>query len=518
MLYKARSADDIAYVIAFSLQVFASGSKTLVPSIHWETDTADYAHLLPKSHVTVFYSDIETDSNGNFQVAHLWAEYFTDVVALEHSDYVETVHCGDPDAGGIADMTITFSNDNAYQLAKKEWSPYSELLFIGANFTHAACFPDVHQDSNRFWVMSQIAFPPAHDQGGGSSPQQHVTFRSLPIRFQDAIKDVDIKLGKQQKPLVGTPRVYKRYHPLSPTNQKGPQLLPRAEGDVKTSQEDDIPTTEEITISSEMLAQGPDGQLSNVTSEFVVQDLDAFSQNGFGAFPGADSNSSLLAPDVITSSQEFSVTYAPSTIAPTDTGRVDEGVPTPTTAPDNFIQNDGPVMLASYNLSDPFVLVETSNGNLVRRDNATALGNAETKLFIVQSGLVVSDDSGRMFNLYQDEIQNFNVSRIRLHAQDLVPKTALFVTWVPVRVDGLKQGVLAISTTNSVYFAPVICDIQGQDSKVFAVPFDSLDHINVGLSFLQSSAAKTVITGGDVTNCYTILLTDGNGGLTPESS
>jgi hypothetical protein len=157
--------------ITLSLLVFASTVGAVLPGVHWETDTADYAHLLPKSHVTVFYSDVEPDANGtihnlkhvNFiliciflgkmDVAHLWAEYITDVVALEHSQYVETVHCSERGPGGVADMTITFNDNAAYELAREQWSAYSELLFIGANFTHPACFPDVHEDSNRFWVM-----------------------------------------------------------------------------------------------------------------------------------------------------------------------------------------------------------------------------------------------------------------------------------------------------------------------------------------------------------------------------
>ncbi|EPS42366.1 hypothetical protein H072_3690 [Dactylellina haptotyla CBS 200.50] len=496
---------------AFEIVEPAPSHNNLIPGIHWETDTADYEHLIPSSHVTVFYSNNEVNDDGKIAVAHLWAEYFTDVVALEHSNYVESVHCGEPGDGGIADMTITFNDNKAYELAKKKWSPYGELLFIGANFTHTACFPDVHLDSNRFWVMSQIAFPVENDSNDLDVPN-HITFRSLPIRFHEAIKDVDIKFGNQQKPLPGTHYVYKRNHPLSPTTQKGPQLIPRAEpGDSTTG--GDIITTEEITLEGDLLSNGPDDQLANVTSEFIAADTNATAEFGFGAFPDADNDASLLSPDEIDPNYTSTSTYPVNEIIATDTNRVDSGVPTPTTTPRAFENSDGPISISSYNGTDPFVLVETANGNLVRRDNSSSLATGESRTFISQGGLIVSDDAERMFTLYADEIQAFGVSRIRLHKQDLVPKTALYVTFVPLRVEGLQQGILAVSTTDSKYYAPVICDLQGQDSKVFVVRFDTEDYVNEGLAFLQSEAARNFITGGIVSTCYTVMLTDGNGGL-----
>ncbi|KAF3929114.1 hypothetical protein ABW20_dc0108537 [Dactylellina cionopaga] len=253
--------------------------------------------------------------------------------------------------------------------------------------------------------------------------QSHVTFRSLPIRFHDAIKDVDIKFGKQQKPLMGNSKVYKRDHPLSPTGRKGPSLLPR-DG---TTDEDFTITTEEITVSDEFLSQGLDPQLSDVTTDFVSEDEAAYAANGFGFFPGADDSPSLLSPDVIDPNAVNSETYVASTIIPTNTGRVDDGVPTPTTTPAAFDQADGSVTLSSYNATDPFIIVALSNGNLVRRDETAALNAGETKTFTVQGGFVMSDDGERMFNLYQNEIQSFGVSRVRLHKEELVPKTALFV-------------------------------------------------------------------------------------------
>ena len=91
--------------------------------------------------------------------------------------------------------------------------------------------------------------------------------------------------------------------------------------------------------------------------------------------------------------------------------------------------------------------------------------------FASVSSFIVGDDSDNFLHYYPDVMAAYNVSRLRLSPKTAMPKTADLVAFAPVDTDGSGDtaSVYAALDTLGNVFVTVVCDIEGQNSKLFLV-------------------------------------------------
>ena len=93
----------------------------------------------------------------------------------------------------------------------------------------------------------------------------------------------------------------------------------------------------------------------------------------------------------------------------------------------------------------------------------------------------------------------YNVSRLRLSPETAIPKTADLVGLVPVDTDGSGStaSVYAALATLGNVSVTVVCDIEGQNSKLFLVR-----DAGQGVAMLKEEELRWNVTRGVVSNCY----------------
>ncbi|KAJ7497564.1 hypothetical protein FB451DRAFT_237375 [Mycena latifolia] len=155
-------------------------------------------------------------------------------------------------------------------------------------------------------------------------------------------------------------------------------------------------------------------------------------------------------------------------------------------------------------------LFNSMNGNLFVADIANSPANAgggvdTSSMFRATDAPngMYADYGGRIFHVYEDELDAYNVSRIRLADETTVPLTSIFVTLAPaytVTGEGGSPNLIAMSTNGGVYYlAACIYHANDAVAKLFVIRF-----LDSGLATLANSQLEGTITGGPVDHCVLV--------------
>jgi hypothetical protein len=181
-------------------------------------------------------------------------------------------------------------------------------------------------------------------------------------------------------------------------------------------------------------------------------------------------------------------------------------------------------------LDGSFYGYSANSGNLMLTlvDNSTAAGSGA--LFQTTTtdakAPIFADYNGRIMHIYQDEVQTYNVTRLRFATSDKIPLTSVFVyvflhilffvysliyhrsTLSPLSaITSAAQGttansLVAVTTSGDIYFLTAcIYTADPAFAKVFAIK----DNMS-GDAKLESAALQMLITGGQVSSCSMITL------------
>ncbi|KAJ6532545.1 hypothetical protein B0H19DRAFT_450700, partial [Mycena capillaripes] len=147
----------------------------------------------------------------------------------------------------------------------------------------------------------------------------------------------------------------------------------------------------------------------------------------------------------------------------------------------------------------------TSTSRRRRRDfNDSVINRTDTIFSVSTNGAVTFDFEGRMFFVYADEMNSYNVSRLRLHGQSDTPYTSVAVSFLPISKYGVSPTIDALvavtSDTDLFLVAGCMYTANHDVVKLFLVRDSS------GLDFLQSAAAVDSVTGGEVETCQMVAL------------
>lgn len=169
--------------------------------------------------------------------------------------------------------------------------------------------------------------------------------------------------------------------------------------------------------------------------------------------------------------------------------------------------SDGSVFVTIHDSLNQYLLSADEDGgfNLQRIDDVDS-----GTTFLSYNGIVGSDDSERIMHYHPDLMAAFGVSRFRMSTIDSFPKTADIVTLAPLNADDstATPGVyVAADTQNHIYY-PVVCNLQGQSSKIFL----AADPV-AGLQTLMREDLRYILTGGIVQNCFYLAFVNSGPGL-----
>lgn len=168
--------------------------------------------------------------------------------------------------------------------------------------------------------------------------------------------------------------------------------------------------------------------------------------------------------------------------------------------------SDGSVFVTIQDSTNQYLLSTDDDGTFnLQRAGDTDFGTT----FLSFNNIVTSDDSKRIMHYYPDAMAKFGVSRFRMSTTDDFPKTADIVTLAPLNADDSTStpGVYVAVDTKSQIFYPVVCNVQGQSSKLFL----AMDPVG-GLQTLMKEELRYILTGGVVENCsYIAFVSSGPG-------
>ncbi|KAF3220667.1 hypothetical protein TWF679_008862 [Orbilia oligospora] len=148
-------------------------------------------------------------------------------------------------------------------------------------------------------------------------------------------------------------------------------------------------------------------------------------------------------------------------------------------------------------LNFPKVIIKDAADGLFLNTNADGTlflcnGNCGSPAeFYTRSSVVVGDTHDRVVHIYSRELENYGVSRLRLHNLDKLPNTSVIVglyEFQPTKV------VVVSSVHPDVFFLPVACRIEGQPTKMFVVK-----ELESGIETLKRLGP--IIAGGQVLEC-----------------
>ncbi|WYZ45016.1 hypothetical protein EsH8_VIII_000332 [Colletotrichum jinshuiense] len=106
------------------LRPAANTSHTFGPSIAPGIDTKDPVNIVPAANISLYYSASETEEQGSINMT---LAFNNPAVVLEYVDAVKTVVCGDDE------LTVTFSDADAFDEAVKDWSESEEGFILITN-------------------------------------------------------------------------------------------------------------------------------------------------------------------------------------------------------------------------------------------------------------------------------------------------------------------------------------------------------------------------------------------------
>ncbi|KAJ7154839.1 hypothetical protein C8R43DRAFT_438268 [Mycena crocata] len=125
----------------------------LHPNLHPDEDTSDLENLKAKKQSALYYSSLsgtDIQGAGMVKLTHLYP-----AVSLERSHFISSVTCDGSDA-----LTVTFTNDAAYQTAVKDWTGHYQGFLI-ISYVHG-CGSGVASSERSFHFVSRILPSKAH--------------------------------------------------------------------------------------------------------------------------------------------------------------------------------------------------------------------------------------------------------------------------------------------------------------------------------------------------------------------
>ncbi|CAI6336214.1 unnamed protein product [Periconia digitata] len=190
-----------------------------------------------------------------------------------------------------------------------------------------------------------------------------------------------------------------------------------------------------------------------------------------------------------------------------------------------YNDTNGTSYISLYDLSQTFLLTSCGNGNLYMQlnENLTALaaqGCGTLFAYETSTDLIYADGSSQLFYFYTDEMAITGVSRLRHSAIENVPLNTEYVSFAPKlpQVDPSSSPddqnifsdddpIYVAKTSDGTYYATTVCFYADPTlpPKIFLI-----SDLEWGIEMLKSPDVKYSITGGDVTDCLYLPLTNGN--------
>lgn len=184
-----------------------------------------------------------------------------------------------------------------------------------------------------------------------------------------------------------------------------------------------------------------------------------------------------------------------------------------------YNDTDGVEYISLYDSSEEFLLSSCGNGNLYMQlnENLTSLdaqGCGTLFAYDSETELIYADGAAQLFYYYPEEMSATGVSRLRHSAIESVPNNVESIFFEPnVPEDDGSDGELpsdpiyVARTADSSYFATAVCLFADPTlpAKIFLI-----EDLEKGIEMLKSPDIKYSITGGDVTECFYLPLTQGN--------
>lgn len=122
-----------------------------------------------------------------------------------------------------------------------------------------------------------------------------------------------------------------------------------------------------------------------------------------------------------------------------------------------------------------------------------------------EEDLIVGDSRDRYFHTYVDDMEKYGVARLRLHNEDKLPKTAVFVDLVEAEYDDPESSgddyFLIAATSADEYYWPMLCGYADKTAKMFLAKDPDAAAIT-----LVKPEMQAVLTGGPVEFCQFIPL------------
>lgn len=169
---------------------------------------------------------------------------------------------------------------------------------------------------------------------------------------------------------------------------------------------------------------------------------------------------------------------------------------------------DGLTFTTLVDFQKSFMLVPDDDGNIYAGPYSEAPSSA---LFAQYENIIYGDDEDRVLYYYPDEMNVYNVSRIRLSDEYSIPKTAGSISLSPLDYDtGDDSNPLAYFavTTTSAEYSLVLCNFANEaDSKLLIVNGqDGLD------SLANNPNIVYTVTGAIVQDCFPLAVVAGGNG------
>jgi hypothetical protein len=122
--------------------------------------------------------------------------------------------------------------------------------------------------------------------------------------------------------------------------------------------------------------------------------------------------------------------------------------------------------------------------------------------FLSYDNVATSDDQDQAFHFFPEMMKALGVSRFGVADDEHWPNTADIVGLVPINYDDstATPGVYVAADTKGEYYYTVLCNLQGQDSKILLVS----DPSDEGLEALKREDLRWIVMGGIVEECFPI--------------
>ena len=160
--------------------------------------------------------------------------------------------------------------------------------------------------------------------------------------------------------------------------------------------------------------------------------------------------------------------------------------------------------------SGSYLLTASASGSFYVTSISDPPSSNEGVTFASYNNITISDDEDRIMHYYPDLMAAFGVSRFRIADYESLPKTADFITLVPFNYDDdntTPNVLMAVDTQENAYYT-VICNLEGQNSKIFLVK-----DAQAGAARLMQEDLKFIVTGGVVTDCTYLPFVGSGAGL-----